>query len=57
MPKQLIREHSYVMEQSASLTMTYNKIAVEFEFDVKECDNPIITNLPVFPFHSLKVSK
>ncbi len=57
MPKPLVRMHSYMLEQSASATFTYNKMAAEFNIHTKECDYPVMTNLPVFPLHSLRVSK
>ncbi len=55
MPKLLIRRHSFIMNQSKSLTMTF-ELTAKKELDKDEEDLIVCTNLPVFPLHYLKVS-
>ncbi len=55
MPKLIVREHAFLLKQSKSLSMSFLKMALEFSVG-SERDNPILTNLPVLPLHTLRVS-
>ena len=56
MPKPIVREHSFILKQSKSVSMTYSKLAEAFDVTSEECDYPMVTNLPIVPLHSLRVS-
>jgi len=55
MPKLLLRRHSFLLNQSRSLSMSYELMCKE-EAEMEEQDIAICSNLPVFPLHYLKVS-
>ena len=54
MPKLLLRRHSFILNQSHSLSMAYKQVTRK-ESDIEEEDSVTCTNLPIFPLHYIKV--
>ena len=54
MPKLLLRKHIFLMNQTHSLTMSFD-LVVKKELDMEEEDAVFCTNLAVFPLHHIKV--
>lgn len=54
MPKLLLRKHGFLLNQTQSMSMSYDMV-VKRELDMEEEECVYSTNLPVFPLHFLKV--
>ena len=54
MPKLLLRKHAFLLNQTHSLSMTYD-LVIKNETGMEEEEAVYCTNLPVFPLHFMKV--
>jgi len=54
MPKLLLRKHNFLLNQSNSLSRSY-ELVIKSTLGLEEEDAVYCTNLPVFPLHFMKV--